>query len=59
MVKDETILDTLRDLANYCIMTEIEMTKYNIAKPLEANMEALEARIDDKWDDRLVGDIYA
>lgn len=31
MVKDETISDTLLDMANYCIMTEIELrrNKYN------------------------------
>ena len=27
MVKDETISDTLLDMANYCIMTEIELRK--------------------------------
>lgn len=31
-VKDETIEDTLKDLANYCIMTLIEMQYANIAK---------------------------
>lgn len=27
MVKDETISDTLLDMANYCIMTELELRK--------------------------------
>lgn len=31
-VKDETIEDTLKDLANYCIMTLIEMQYANITK---------------------------
>lgn len=31
-VKDETIEDTLKDLANYCIMTLIEMQCANITK---------------------------
>lgn len=29
-VKDETISDTLLDLANYCIMTEIELHKNEV-----------------------------
>jgi hypothetical protein len=29
MVKDETISDTLLDMANYCIMTEIELRNQN------------------------------
>ena len=35
-VKDETIEDTLKDLANYCIMTLIEMQYTNITKTTSA-----------------------
>lgn len=30
MVKDESISDTLLDMANYCIMTEIELRKNKV-----------------------------
>lgn len=39
MVKDESISDTLMDMANYCIMTEIELRKNKIEKEAEKIQE--------------------
>ena len=42
-VKDETIEDTLKDLANYCIMTLIEMQYANITKTTSATKENIKS----------------
>ena len=50
-VKDETIEDTLKDLANYCIMTLIEMQYTNITKTTSAtkrNIKSDKLEISDK-----------
>lgn len=50
-VKDETIEDTLKDLANYCIMTLIEMQYANITKTTSAtkrNIKSDKLEISDK-----------
>jgi hypothetical protein len=39
MVKDESISDTLMDMANYCIMTEIELRKDKAKKASERTRE--------------------
>ena len=50
-VKDETIEDTLKDLANYCIMTLIEMQYANITQTTSAtkrNIKSDKLEISDK-----------
>ena len=42
-VKDETIEDTLKDLANYCIMTLIEMQYANITKTTSATKRSIKS----------------
>ena len=42
-VKDETIEDTLKDLANYCIMTLIEMQYANITKTTSATKGSIKS----------------
>lgn len=42
-VKDETIEDTLKDLANYCIMTLIEMQHANITKTTSATKRNIQS----------------
>lgn len=42
-VKDETIEDTLKDLANYCIMTLIEMQYANITKTTSATKRNIQS----------------
>ena len=39
MVKDESISDTLMDMANYCIMTEIELRKNKAKREIEKTQE--------------------
>ena len=42
-VKDETIEDTLKDLANYCIMTLIEMQYANITQTTSATKRSIKS----------------
>ena len=42
-VKDETIEDTLKDLANYCIMTLIEMQYKNITQTISATKRSIKS----------------
>ena len=42
-VKDETIEDTLKDLANYCIMTLIEMQYKNITQTTSATKRSIKS----------------
>lgn len=42
-VKDETIEDTLKDLANYCIMTLIEMKYANITQTTSTTKRSIKS----------------
>lgn len=43
-VKDESVKDTLMDLANYCIIAIIELEKFNIEKCADVKRELDEVR---------------